>query len=326
MNPLDRLQYSVVDVETTGLFPQYHDRVVEVAVLRLDASGCPIDEFTSLVNPKRRVGPSHIHGISQDEVADAPVFEEIAGDVFSRLTGAVLVAHNVHFDHRFLIREAERAQIQLPRIPLLCTMKLSRETIPDLPGRRLEVCCAHVGIRLANHHCAVEDARAVAGLLRECLRRRREAGAYRLRDIGLQCYPEQPGTWPALQCSGKCKKRMLAPVVRAEPLGFIPRLIMKLPCTSAAECNLDPYLAVLDRVLEDELLTEQETELLLDTAKQLGLSRIDALRAHEIYVGNLVRVALADGVITDSEWEQLNRVGALLSVSSTRLKRLAAAR
>ena len=58
------LEFAVIDVETTGLFPGGHDRVIEVAVLRLGSDGTPTQEFATLVNPGRDVG-QHIFTASE---------------------------------------------------------------------------------------------------------------------------------------------------------------------------------------------------------------------------------------------------------------------
>ena len=56
--------FSVVDVETTGLFPRAYDRIVEIAVVRLGPTGEPEEEFVTLVNPERDVGPTRIHDLA----------------------------------------------------------------------------------------------------------------------------------------------------------------------------------------------------------------------------------------------------------------------
>ena len=63
---------AVVDVETTGLSPWRHDRIVEIAVVLLSPDGEIEDEYESLVNPGRDVGPTSIHGISASDLIDAP--------------------------------------------------------------------------------------------------------------------------------------------------------------------------------------------------------------------------------------------------------------
>lgn len=88
--------YSVVDIETTGLHRT--DRIVEVAVISADGSGRPVKVWETLVNPERRPGPTHVHGIEPTECAKAPSFRQIARDLHDRLTGSVLIGHNLQFD------------------------------------------------------------------------------------------------------------------------------------------------------------------------------------------------------------------------------------
>ncbi|MCB0318742.1 MAG: 3'-5' exonuclease, partial [Bdellovibrionales bacterium] len=75
----DDIDFVVVDVETTGISPNHGDRIVEFAAIRLNSNAEPIDTYTTLINPGRDVGPTYIHGISQEDVANAPSFEDVAG-------------------------------------------------------------------------------------------------------------------------------------------------------------------------------------------------------------------------------------------------------
>src|SRR3954447_21053253 len=74
-DPPRRAIYSVLDVETTGLSPT-RNRVLELAVIRLDAHGAVVDEWTSRFNPQGPVGATHIHGITADDVRSAPLFAD----------------------------------------------------------------------------------------------------------------------------------------------------------------------------------------------------------------------------------------------------------
>jgi DNA polymerase-3 subunit epsilon len=94
--------YTVVDVETTGLFPQQHDRIVEIALVFVSDSGQVEGEWSTLVNPGRDIGPTSIHGIGAREVLDAPTFADVAGSLIRAVTGRTLVAHNARFDGQFL--------------------------------------------------------------------------------------------------------------------------------------------------------------------------------------------------------------------------------
>src|SRR3954452_4665833 len=90
-------QWAVVDVETTGLHP-VRDRIVELAIIRLDEDGDTKDEWTTLVDPGISIRDSRIHGITSADVRGAPRFPDVIGEVLSRFAGHVLVAHNAPFD------------------------------------------------------------------------------------------------------------------------------------------------------------------------------------------------------------------------------------
>lgn len=69
---------AIVDVETTGLKPD-PDRVIEIAVVRIDPGEAPRLVLDTLVNPGRDIAATDIHGIADEDVVDAPIFSEIAG-------------------------------------------------------------------------------------------------------------------------------------------------------------------------------------------------------------------------------------------------------
>lgn len=60
--------YSVIDFETTGLAPEYHHRVIEVAVVHVDPSGAIEGTYETVLNPNRDLGPVHIHGLDRKSV------------------------------------------------------------------------------------------------------------------------------------------------------------------------------------------------------------------------------------------------------------------
>jgi DNA polymerase-3 subunit epsilon len=157
--------YAVVDVETTGLRPSWHDRIVEIAVVRLDAAGRVEDSWTTLVNPKRDLGPQHIHGITAADARRAPTFDQVAGYLTQLLRGRVLVAHNLSFDAMFLAAEYGHLGIEMPahRDVGLCTMNMAGRYLPS--GRSLADCCVAAGILSTDAHTALGDALAAAGLL-----------------------------------------------------------------------------------------------------------------------------------------------------------------
>ncbi|WP_229758778.1 3'-5' exonuclease [Peterkaempfera bronchialis] len=159
--------YAVVDVEATGRSPWRH-RVVEVAVVMLDRFLRAEAEFTTLLDPEGPVGPTHVHRITQSEVAGAPRFRDIAPHLLELLTGRLLVGHHVSCDHAFLEREFDRLGVALPPVPTLCTMRLARDLLPTATGFGLRACAEAAGLPPYAEHTALGDARTTAALLRHC--------------------------------------------------------------------------------------------------------------------------------------------------------------
>ncbi|MFF9558340.1 DEDDh family exonuclease [Streptomyces albus] len=159
--------YAVVDVETTGLARD--DRIVSAAVYRLDARGEVEDHWYTLVNPQRDPGPTWIHGLTAEALAEAPLFAQIADEFADRLAGRVLVAHNAIFDWSMIAREYARARREAPVRQRLCTIALSKELSLPLPNHKLESLAAHYGVVQQRAHHALDDARVLAEVFRPSL-------------------------------------------------------------------------------------------------------------------------------------------------------------
>jgi DNA polymerase-3 subunit epsilon len=165
--------YAVVDVETTGFAASGRDRVVEVAVVGVDRTGVITDEWCTVVNPGRDLGPQHIHRIGAGDARRAPSFAQVAGALATRLAGRVMVAHNLSFDARFLAAEFDRLGLPVPVSAELglCTMALGAAYLPHRGGRSLKASCDAAGVVLRDAHSALDDAHAAAGLLSHYLTR-----------------------------------------------------------------------------------------------------------------------------------------------------------
>ena len=319
---LSDFSFAVVDVETTGLFPTKHDRVIEVAVVRLDGNGDPLDEFATLVNPERDIGPTRIHGISTRDVLGAPLFREVAGDITERLAGAALVAHNARFDCDFLSAEFARLGEELPRGPVICTLNLARQTIRSVSSYKLGALCGELGIRHDDRHTALGDARATGALLKALLPPAWRARRGNLADLGCDQTSVPPiSAWPRFEPSGKRHARNAS--VQQEGPSFLASLASRLPAApSTHSAAAVEYVDLLDRVLEDRRVTAEEAGLLFETATRWGLSQDDVRLVHRNYLISLVELALEDGIITDSELSDLRDVSAMLGYDAIYLNEL----
>ncbi|HLU79413.1 MAG TPA: exonuclease domain-containing protein [Burkholderiaceae bacterium] len=148
-----------VDIETTG-GPAQRASITEIAVIQADEAG--VREWSTLVRPDTRI-PVHIErltGISNDMVANAPRFEEIADPLFDRLHGRIFVAHNARFDHSHLKAAFRRMGVTIrPRV--LCTVKLSRRLFPEARRHSLDHVIARHGLEVDARHRALGDARVL---------------------------------------------------------------------------------------------------------------------------------------------------------------------
>ena len=102
------------------------------------------DEYATLLDPGRDVGPVFVHGISTSEVRGAPTFAEIAGEILDLMDGAVVVLHDGAFVERFLDAEFARAGVALPLTPALCSQWLARRTLRT-PDHTLRTLARHAG-------------------------------------------------------------------------------------------------------------------------------------------------------------------------------------
>lgn len=157
--------YVVIDVETTGGKAE-NDRITDIAAYKVQY-GEIIAEFSSLVNPQRHI-PYFIQkltGISNAMVAAAPLFSEIAGELFAFIGDSIFVAHNVNFDYGFVRAELGRCGYPL-QLPKFCTVVQMRRAYPGLASYSLGKLTQHFDIPLHNHHRAAADARATVELLK----------------------------------------------------------------------------------------------------------------------------------------------------------------
>jgi DNA polymerase-3 subunit epsilon len=144
----------VIDTETTGLEVSKGHRIVEIGCVELLERRPTGREFHRYVNPQRPMdeGARAVSGISDEFLADKPLFAEIVIELLKFIDGAELVAHNATFDVGFL--DAELVRLDMPariaeRSSVLDTLALAREKYPgqknslDALCRRLSVDNSH---------------------------------------------------------------------------------------------------------------------------------------------------------------------------------------
>jgi DNA polymerase-3 subunit epsilon len=108
-----------------------------------------------------------VHGITEDDVEDAPEFCEVWDEIAPRLDGCALLAHNAAFDVGVLRAVLDVYGLEWPDVRYWCTVRMSRAVWPQLPDHRLGSVADHCGIEF-RHHDAVQDAEACAGIALRC--------------------------------------------------------------------------------------------------------------------------------------------------------------
>jgi len=160
--------YSLIDFETSGFQPG-SARILEVAVIKIDASGNILDEFTTLINPEDgNVGRTDIHQITLGMVKNAPRLSEMVGDLIKILDSSIVVAHNARFEENFLESAFREVGIKHPLMPTIDTLWLSRQVL-DLPNYKLATVIDEFGYDFEDAHTALGDVRAMANVLPEML-------------------------------------------------------------------------------------------------------------------------------------------------------------
>jgi DNA polymerase-3 subunit epsilon len=161
--------YVIVDVETTGGVGG-NTRIIEIALFLHDGRRV-VDHYQTLLNPQAYI-PSfitHLTGITNEMVADAPLFEEVSDQIRAMTKDAWFVAHNAAFDYGFVKKEFSWLDEYFVR-DTLCTVRLSRKIFPGFPSYSLPKLCVSLGIPHQQQHRAAGDAQATVGLFERLLR------------------------------------------------------------------------------------------------------------------------------------------------------------
>ncbi len=118
------------------------------------------------MNPRCTIPPfiTQLTGITNDELKDAPFFEDISQELFALLQGTLFIAHNAKFDYSFLQQAFAAVNLNL-NLDLLCTVQFSRALFPHYHKHSLESWIPRLGIAPERRHRAIDDAQVVVNIL-----------------------------------------------------------------------------------------------------------------------------------------------------------------
>jgi len=152
--------YVIYDLETTGT-SSANDRVVEISAVKV-RNGQVESEFSTLVNPEMPIPfwASDVNGITDDMVADAPIFEVALKDFLDFIGDDVLVGHNIHtFDMKFIYRDVERYFDKTISNDYIDTLQIARAYLPQLSCHKLTALAEYYEIDPDGAHRALNDCR-----------------------------------------------------------------------------------------------------------------------------------------------------------------------
>lgn len=216
----------VMDTETTGLDPFDGHRIVEIGGIELLNHMPTGRTYHQYINPQRDMPTEafDVHGISEEFLADKPVFAKIAQEFLDFVGDARLVIHNASFDMKFL--NAELGWLNLRKLPneqALDTLAIARKRFPGSPAS-LDALCRRFGITTEREkHGALLDSEILADVYLELIGGRQP-------DFGLntETQREQTSAGPAQDWRVPPRPKPLAPRLTNEERAAHDAFVEKL--------------------------------------------------------------------------------------------------
>lgn len=283
-------RYFVFDVETPNT---RNNRICELGAALIE-HGKIVWSKEYLINPDTYFSPQNteIHGITEDDVKDAPIFPKVWAEIQPMLEGCTLVAHNAPFDLSVLSKTAGSYKIDLAPMEYLCTLKLTRNYLPELDHHRLNDVCDYYGIPLDHHH-AGSDSVACA----EILLRLMAAGYPVERMTCLYTFDLKDKPYTRLNNESKMLNELLRLLEGVAEDGVLTEAEALTVSRWIDEHNelegnypYDQVFSALQSALEDGVLEHEELDTLLKLFQQLTnpLSQMDCLEGGIDLDGKLV--------------------------------------
>ena len=170
-NLVDTAEFSVIDVETTGLSARTN-RIIEIGIVKVKNLKVT-NRYETLINPGTYI-PYYITqltGISEEDVSDAPFFEDIADEIKQFIGDSVLSGHNLSFDHSFVSSEFLHSGIEPLYNEQVCTLKIARRIFPELKSKSLSSVTRFLNLKNPSSHRALADAEVTARILIKMIKR-----------------------------------------------------------------------------------------------------------------------------------------------------------
>lgn len=180
------LHFCVIDLETTGGNLKT-DRIIEIGLVHM-FNYKVVTSKSYFVNPQKKI-PDFIQkltNISEDDVKDAPIIDNIIDEIREFIGDKIVVAHNISFDIPFFNSVLKKLKKKPLKNNILCTNVMTKHLIPGITNSNLPYLCDIFNIKHGRAHHAHDDAIATADLLLTYLKVFEERG---IRKVNQLYYP-----------------------------------------------------------------------------------------------------------------------------------------
>ena len=159
------MDFVSIDFETAN---SSRDSACSIGVVTIEKGEIASTYYTLIKPPVLRFDSINvmIHGITKEDVKDAPTFDRVWNSLHPLLKDKIVIAHNASFDFSVLRKTLDTYNIPYPELEYHCSVIIAKKTWPDLPNHKLDCIARHLGISF-HHHNAIEDAEAAAKLVIE---------------------------------------------------------------------------------------------------------------------------------------------------------------
>ena len=149
--------YTIVDIETTGLSPTSNE-IIELSAIRVRGNKI-VEKFSTLVKPHGTINAyiSGLTGITNTMVQSAPDIKTVLPSFQQFLSNDCILGHNINFDIRFIQHNMMKHLNLSFDNTSLDTVRLARKFCPNLGSYKLSNLASHFNINADGHHRALKD-------------------------------------------------------------------------------------------------------------------------------------------------------------------------
>ncbi|WP_353738253.1 exonuclease domain-containing protein [Peribacillus asahii] len=184
--PFSELKVTVVDLETTGFYPQKGDKILSIGAVNMTGDQIMEGEtYYSLVSYSEPLSEhvKDLTGICEAELAEAPTLEQVLKEFYQFIESRPLVAHHANHEKSFMQHATSSALKLNFQHRIIDTSFLTKVVEPRKDLITLDDCCNHFGISIEKRHHALHDAIGTAKLWAEGVRLTQQLGFSNLSDV-----------------------------------------------------------------------------------------------------------------------------------------------